>query len=122
VGSSPPGFTEAASGPASRTATLGPARLDATIDPARPGRNEVHLYLFDSATGAPYRTVRTLEVTATQTERDIGPIALRARRAGPGHFVITDAQLAPAGTWEFRVDARASKYDAYTATFEVPVR
>ena len=40
-------------GPFSGSADLGPARAELTVEPALAGPNEVHLYFFDRADGAP---------------------------------------------------------------------
>jgi hypothetical protein len=49
------------------------------------------------------------------------PIELDARRAGPGHYVITNASLGVAGKWSMRVTARVSAFDEYATTLKVPV-
>jgi copper transport protein len=112
----------AASGPFSASETIGPARLELTADPARVGPNQIHLYLFGRATGRQYDRIEELRVTAALPSRGIGPLPLRAAKAGPGHYVIRRAQLAPAGDWRLEVSARVSAFDAYTARVEVPIR
>ena len=77
----------AAAGPFSASERLGPARMEVTLDPARVGRNELHLYLFDSRTGAQYDRAKELRLDMTLPERDIGPIELSRGR------------LAQATTW-----------------------
>ena len=52
----------------------------------------------------------------------IAPIELEARKAGPGHYVIGGAPLAPAGDWTLEVVARVSEFDEHRARFDVPVR
>ena len=52
----------------------------------------------------------------------IDPIELEDRRAGPGHYVIGGAPLAPAGDWEIEAIARVSEFDEHRARFAVPVR
>lgn len=111
-----------ASGPFSASDTLGPARLELTLDPARAGRNEIHLYLFDRTTGRQYDRVKELEVSARLADKSIGPLAFEAHKAGPGHYVIRRADIAPPGDWRLDVDVRVSAFDAYTARLEVPIR
>ena len=86
------------------------------------GRNEVHVYLFDSQTGAQYDEVRELRVDASLPAERIGPVDLRPRPSGPGHYVIRDADLAVSGTWELVFDARVSAFEQHTAIVEVPIR
>lgn len=111
-----------ASGPFSASDTLGPARLELTVDPARAGRNEIHLYLFDRTTGRQYDRVKELEVAARLAGKGIGPLAFEARKAGPGHYVVRQADIAPPGDWRLDVSARVSAFDAYTSRLEVPIR
>lgn len=111
-----------ASGPVSADTTLGPARLELTVDPASVGRNRVHLYLLDRRTGRQWDRAKELSVQARLPERDLGPLALDAQKAGPGHYVIRRAALAPRGDWRLDVHARVSAFDEYTARVEVPIR
>jgi copper transport protein len=117
-----PSAGAAASGPFAGSADLGPAQLELTVDPARVGRNELHIYLFDSRSGAQYDKARSLRVSARERERDIGPIELRARRAGPGHYTVARAELAPAGDWTIAVRAAISDFEELRGELEVPIR
>ncbi|HEX2129034.1 MAG TPA: CopD family protein [Solirubrobacterales bacterium] len=109
-------------GPFAGTATLGSAQLEVTVDPATVGRNEVHAYLFDSRTGEQFRDVRELRVDASLPSEEIGPLDLRVRPSGPGHYVIRDADLAVTGVWELAFDARVSAFEQHSAIVEVPIR
>jgi copper transport protein len=123
VGSPPPrAVAGAAAGPYSADVALGPERLQMTIDPASPGANEVHIYLLDGRTGAPFTGSKELRVDATLPAKGIGPLHLDVRPAGPGHWLVTDAQLAPAGNWRLTVTNRVSDFDEYEAHLKVPVR
>lgn len=117
-----PPATAVQSGPFSGSAPLGPAELEVTVDPARVGSNQVHLYLFDAASGAQFSPVKELEATATMPEKSIGPLPLEARRAGPGHYTVQGAQLAVSGDWDLEVTVRISAFDQYAATLQVPIR
>ncbi len=116
----PPAST--ASGPFAKDVDIGPARMELTVDPARPGLNEVHMYLFDRKSGAQYDRVKELRVSAALPEKQIGPVRLPAQKAGPGHYVVRQAEIAPAGDWTLAIDARVSKFDAYRAEVEVQVK
>ena len=120
AGYSPSGAT--ASGPFSAPADLGPARAELTVEPAQPGPNEIHLYLFDRADGAQWDETKELTATAALPASEIAPIELEPRKAGPGHYVIGGAPLAPAGDWRLELSARVSEFDAYTTTFDVPIQ
>jgi copper transport protein len=111
-----------AGGPFSATAPLGPLRLQATMDPARAGPNELHLYLLRAKDGSPFTATKELTVTLALPARRIGPLAVRAREAGPGHYVADTVQLAPAGDWQLDVTSRVSQFDQYEATLKVPLR
>lgn len=111
-----------AAGPFSETTELGPLRLEATVDPARVGANEAHLYLLRPSDGAPFTATKELTVTVALPGRDIGPLPVRARSAGPGHYVLDAVQLVPAGEWEVRVAARVTEFDQFETTLEVDVR
>ena len=69
-------------GPFSADADIGPARLELTVDPARVGPNEVHVYLFDRASGRQYDATKELTVTAELPEADRADRA-RAAQGGP---------------------------------------
>ncbi len=110
------------SGPYSGSAELGPARMELTVDPARAGANEIHVYLFDARGGAQYDRARRLSIAAREPELDIGPIALDARKVGPGHYTVTRAELAPAGGWTLTVRAPVSDFEELRTELEVPIR
>ncbi|MEA2420820.1 MAG: copper transport protein [Thermoleophilaceae bacterium] len=111
-----------ATGPFSADAVLGPARLELTVDPARAGSNGVHLYLFDRRTGRQWDRSKELTVTARLPDREISPLQLDSQKAGPGHYVIRRAELAPRGDWRLDVNSRVSAFDEYTAQIQVPIR
>jgi copper transport protein len=96
--------------------------MELTVDPARAGRNQIHLYLFDRRTGRQYDRVKELTVSARLPDRSIGPLPFEAEKAGPGHYVIRRAGIAPPGDWRLDVSARVSAFDAYDAHLEVPIR
>jgi copper transport protein len=111
-----------ATGPYSGSADLGPARAELTVEPALAGPNEVHLYFFDRADGSQWNATKELTVAASLPDRDIAPIELESRRAGPGHYVIGGAPLAPAGDWTLEVVARVSDFDEFRTRFQVPIK
>jgi copper transport protein len=119
VSYAPPGETNP--GPASGTADLGEQVLDYTVDPARIGRNQMHLYLFDADDGSQFDGAREVTASATLPSKEIGPLPVALRRAGPGHYVAPDLQFGAAGEWLLRVEVRTSRFDQSEAEFEVDV-
>jgi copper transport protein len=122
VSYAPPASSAAASGPYSKTTRMGPIELQTTIDPARVGPNQLHVYLFDARTGAPFTRTRELDVEATLPGKGIGPLEATMRKAGPGHYVADTMPLSPGGEWHVTVTDRVSDFDEYTTTMKVPVR
>lgn len=113
---------DAASGPFSINTTLGPAELEMTVEPARVGLNTVHLYLIDAKTGAQFTATKELTATAKLPAKGIGPLALKANVAGPGHYILSSAELSPGGTWEIEITDRVSEFEQYSHTVKVPVQ
>lgn len=112
----------AAGGPFSTTKRMGPIELQTTVDPARVGANQLHVYLFDARSGAPYTATKELTVQASLPSKRIGPLDATMRQAGPGHYVANTVQLVPGGDWQLAVTDRVSHFDEYTTTLKVPVR
>jgi copper transport protein len=117
----PAGGGSAAGLPFSTREDLGPAEMELTVDPARAGPNEVHMYLSGRRDGRQYDRVKQLDVRAALPEKSLGPLELHAEKAGPGHYIVRRAQLAPAGDWRLEVSARVSEFDLYETRVEVPV-
>jgi len=114
--------SEASSGPFSATTRMGPIELETTIDPAGVGANQMHVYLFDARSGAPYTKTKQLTVAMSLPDKHIGPLPATMRRAGPGHYVADTLQLIPAGDWRMAVTDRVSAFDQFTTNVKVPVR
>jgi copper transport protein len=113
---------DAASGPFSTSTALGSAELQMTVEPARVGLNTVHLYLIDAKTGTQFAQTKELTVTARLPAKGIGPLALHANLAGPGHYVLSSAELTPGGTWQLELTDRVSEFQEYSKTVMVPIR
>lgn len=112
----------AQSGPFSNASTVGPLQVEITVDPARVGANQVHVYLFDAKSGAPFAQAKELKVTATLPDKEIGPLPLEPQLSGPGHYTIPGALLNVAGDWQLALTVRVSAFDEYSETVEVPIR
>jgi copper transport protein len=113
---------DAASGPFSTNTTLGSAELEMTVEPARVGLNTIHLYLIDAATGAQFTATKEFTATAELPSKHIGPLPLRVTVAGPGHYILSSAELSPGGVWEIRFTDRVSEFEEHTRTVRVPVQ
>jgi copper transport protein len=109
------------SGPYATTVNAGPIRIESTVDPAKVGPNQLHLYLFDRKTGAAFTQTKELRVTATLPDK-VAPLTLNSHQAGPGHYVVDGASLAPAGKWTISVTDRVSDFDEYATRFSVPIK
>jgi copper transport protein len=109
------------SGPYATSAVMGPLRLEVTVDPAKAGPNQLHLYIFDRNTGAPFDETKEIRVTAALPEKGIAPISMVPHVAGPGHFVVDGASLSVKGKWAMTVADRVSDFDEYEARFRVPI-
>jgi copper transport protein len=116
-----PPATALSAGPFSDSANLGPARTELTVEPARAGANEIHVYLFDRSDGRQYDAPKELRFEASLPGKGIEPIELEATKAGPGHYVVGAAALAPAGDWRLELIARISDFDELRTTYTVPI-
>ncbi|HEV3320104.1 MAG TPA: CopD family protein [Solirubrobacteraceae bacterium] len=113
---------DAASGPFSTNTTLGQAELEMTVEPARVGLNTIHLYLIDATTGAQFTATKELTATAALPAKHIGPLPLRVTVAGPGHYILSSAELSPGGDWEIQFTDRVSEFEEHTRTVQVPIQ
>jgi copper transport protein len=113
---------DADSGPFSANTALGPIVLEMTVDPARTGLNTIHLYLIDATSGTQFTGTKELTVTAALPAKRIGPLALQANLAGPGHYVLNSAALSPGGEWALQITDRVSEFNQYSHTVKVPIR
>jgi copper transport protein len=112
---------DAAPGPFSTTTSLGPAELELSVEPAQVGLNEVHVYLIDAKDGSPFTKTKELTVDASLPAKGIGPLKLQVNKAGPGHYVVSGAQLSPGGTWVLEVTDRVSAFDEFEQKVSVPI-
>jgi copper transport protein len=119
AGYAPP--VTAQGGPFSAEEIVGPIQLEMSVEPASVGANEVHIYLFDARSGAPYTKVKELRVSASLPGAGIS-VPLQPQVAGPGHYTIPDALFSAKGTWKLQLTMRVSAFDQFEKTLEVPIR
>jgi copper transport protein len=92
---------------------LGPLMAHMEVKPGRLGQNEIHVVFTE---GRPDE----VRVSAELKSKKIGPLRYRARPGmEPGAYVVKRANLAPAGEWEIRVEARRGEFDLYSDTVHV---
>jgi copper transport protein len=115
----PPAKAAVAGGLVSREGKVGPYDYSLTVDPARAGSNEVHLYLLDS-TGQP-ATVDEITVSARLPAANIGPLRMETTTAGPGHAVVTAAELPLAGTWRLELSVRHGEFDSWSTSIDITI-
>lgn len=111
----------AQSGPFSTESQFGPIELEMTVEPARVGANEIHIYLFDAKSGAPFAKIKQFEATASLPDKGIS-LPLEPQFSGPGHYTIPSAFLNASGEWRIELTIRVSAFDEFTKTVEVPIR
>jgi len=111
----------AQAGPFAETTTFGPTQLELTVDAARVGENQIHVYLFDSKTGAQYTRGEELTVTASLPDKELGPLTLEPEPAGPGHYIVSDALLNAPGEWQLEFALRVSEFDQFEKTVAVGI-
>jgi copper transport protein len=113
---------DADAGPFSINTTLGQAELEMTLEPAEVGLNTAHIYLINARSGTQFTQTKELTVAAKLPSKGIGPIALKAIPAGPGHYILNSAVLSPAGEWQLEVTDRVSEFEQHSRTIDVPIR
>jgi copper transport protein len=116
----PPVSQEA--GPVNVSARIGPTELEMTVEPARAGPNGIHIYLLNARSGLPYTAAKEVRLTAALPARSIGAQKLALQPAGPGHWVVSGAQLIPAGAWRLGMTVRVSEFQQFTRQVEVSIR
>jgi copper transport protein len=110
----------AQSGPFSAESTFGPIQLEISVEPARVGANQIHIYMFDAKSGAPFAKAKQVKASASLPEKSIS-LPLEPQLSGPGHYTIPDALLNASGEWHITLTVRVSAFTEYTTTTEVPV-
>jgi copper transport protein len=112
--------TVAPRGPYATTVALDGIEANVVTDPAKPGLNAIHLYLTDRS-GRPV-DVDELRLSASLPSEKIGPLRFPAHPLAAGHYAVHGAQLALAGDWQLRIDARRGEFEALSATLSIPIR
>jgi copper transport protein len=104
----------------STAGVAGNGSVQVSLTPATPGPTSLHVYLYDAA--GRLTQPRGITVALTETQQQIGPLAVQLAAAGPGHYVGDGAILPTAGTWTLTVTVRLDEFTAVTASTDFPVR
>jgi copper transport protein len=112
---------DAASGPFQDSVRLGPAELELVIARDGAGVYQMHLYLIDARSGAPFIQTKQLTVTARLPSKGIGPLTEAVFPTGVGHYTVPDATLSPPGSWTVTISDRFSLFEEDSVTLTVPV-
>jgi copper transport protein len=95
--------------------------LNLVVAPAQSGVNAIHLSYYDPK-GRPITISGPVKIALTLPSADIGPISRDPLPAGPGHYILNDANLTPAGLWTITVITRTSEFDQVRTAFTVKIR
>ena len=83
--------------------------------PGEVGSNEIHLEFMR---GRPDE----VRVSASLESKGIGPLRYRPRRGmEPNAYVVRRANLAPAGEWKLRIEARRGEFDLYPEEVHIEI-
>jgi copper transport protein len=94
--------------------------IDVTVDPAKTGAVDVHAYTLTHQGAVLDLPELTAELSLPG--RDIGPLEIPLKKAGPGHFVASAFDVPLPGLWELYLVARTSDIHEEDITTEVPIK
>ncbi len=116
---SPPDQDTSAGGLFIERAAFGDGQVELTVEPGARGTNEVHVIAL-GADGRLMAEVSELTLSLTLPAEDVGPLQPEMQVVTAGHSVAY-ADFPLVGEWSVRVDARLGKFEALSATFQVPI-
>jgi copper transport protein len=94
--------------------------IDVTVDPAKAGPADFHFYTLTPAGGP--QPVEEFTADLRLPDRDVGPLPIPVKRAGPNHFSSYGFEIPLRGKWQLDVTARLTEIDSASASTAVPVR
>jgi hypothetical protein len=65
--------------------------------------------------------VAELELAASLPSANVGPLRYPAHPLARGRYAVHGAQLALAGDWQLRIEARRGEFEALTTTISVAI-
>ena len=116
---SPPDPDTAPGGLFIERAAFGDGQVELTVEPGARGTNEVHVIALGED-GRLMADVSELTLSLTLPAEDVGPLQPEMQVVTAGHSVAY-ADFPLVGEWTVRVDGRLGKFEALSATFEVPI-
>lgn len=75
--------------------------LEVVVDPARAGLVEIHLFVFDSASGA---AAGVDDLDGRFRREEVGALEIDFAPAGPGHFIASGFDVPISGRWVLELD------------------
>jgi copper transport protein len=105
-------------GPFEGTVALEGTDVMVTVDPAMPGDNTITLMFMPVP-----ENLTEVGVSASVPSQNIGPLDFVAKPdpTAQGTYVVENASLALAGTWDLRIEALIGEFDLLTETIAVPI-
>ena len=116
---SPPDPDAQAGGLFLERAAFGDGQVELTVEPGARGTNEVHVVALGED-GRLMAEVTELSLSLTLPADDLGPLQPEMQVVTPGHS-LAYADFPLVGDWTVEVSARLGKFEALTATFQVPI-
>lgn len=115
---SPPTVDPFGGGPYLDRVAFGEGQVELSVDPGTRGTNEIHVIAFDE--DGRLMALEELTLQLTLPEADLGPLEPQMTVIAPGHLTVY-TQLPLAGTWQFEVIGRVSRFESIRASFEVDI-
>ena len=116
---SPPDPEQQSGGLFLERAAFGDGEVELTVEPGARGTNEVHVVALGED-GRLMADVTELAISLTLVAEDVGPLQPEMQVVTPGHS-LSYADFPLVGDWQVEVTGRLGKFEALTATFEVPI-
>ncbi|MDQ2678547.1 MAG: copper resistance protein CopC [Actinomycetota bacterium] len=116
---SPPDPDATAGGLYTERAAFGDGQVELTVEPGSRGTNEVHVIALGKD-GRLMPDLTELSLSLTLRSEDVGPLQPEMQVVTAGHS-LSYADFPLVGDWTVEVSARLGKFEALTATFEVPI-
>ncbi len=100
-------------------AEFGDGQVELTVEPGSRGTNEVHVVALGDD-GRLMADLTDVTLSLTLPAEDVGPLLPEMQVVTAGHS-LAYADFPLVGEWTVEVSARRGKFEALTATFDVPI-
>jgi nitrogen fixation protein FixH len=98
----------------------GSGSISITVTPDIAGPNQFRL-VVTGRNGKPYRP-RQIQAGLVMPAKNIGPLAIRLARTGPGRYLGGPTVVSTSGQWQLRVTIRSDAFDETTVVLPFAVR